>query len=107
MYTKKEYPGAVELSYAHEFIRIEAWGRNALRVRIGPNANFPQGLGALEAAPTCCRFAFISLLTHRLLGLTRFTDAPHSKAPSRERYPPWFSSVPSNVTRVCEEPAGT
>ena len=49
MYTKKEYPGAVELSYAHEFIRIEAWGRNALRVRIGPNANFPQGLGALEA----------------------------------------------------------
>ena len=51
MYTKKEYPGAVELSYAHEFIRIEAWGRNALRVRIGPNANFPQGLGALEAAP--------------------------------------------------------
>lgn len=51
MYTKMEYPGAVELSYAHEFIRIEAWGRNALRVRIGPNANFPQGLGALEAAP--------------------------------------------------------
>ena len=63
--------------------------------------------GAFEAAPTCCRFAFISLLTHRLLGLTRFTDAPHSKAPSRERYPPWFSSVPSNVTRVLEEPAGT
>ncbi len=51
MYTKKEYPGAVELSYAHEFIRIEAWGHNALRVRIGANANFPQGLGALEAAP--------------------------------------------------------
>ena len=51
MYTKKQYPGAVELCFAHEFIRIEAWGRNALRVRIGPSADFPQGLGALEAGP--------------------------------------------------------
>ena len=51
MYTKKQYPGAVELCFAHEFIRIEAWGHNALRVRIGPSANFPQGLGALEAGP--------------------------------------------------------
>ena len=57
-----------------------------------PNASSPSlGLppdafsaGAVDAAPTCCIFAFALLLTSSFTGEVRSIDAPCSNAPSSD-----------------------